>query len=145
MFICECASYTYMCPHTYTHAYLHMAHIHVHTHPKFGLKSLAVHIALIPVALILDFLLRKPLSMIALPGMSWNNPYHTLGRFCPPLCDSGETQILCIFAIFKRWFVSLFLKPGSCLPKPSWNWRSSWVSFLNVEAMSPGYVSNVFI
>lgn len=146
MFICECATYTHI--HVPTHIYtcilIHGTHTCAHTYkvwfkksscsccsnscgPNFGLSPSETPFH--------DCIARNALEQ----------PYHTLGRFCPPLCDSGETQILGIFALFERWFISLFLKPGSCLPKPSLNWWSSWVSFVNVEVMSPGYVSNVFI
>lgn len=112
MFTCDCASVhnTYMCTHIYIYT-------HVHTHSKFGLKSLAVHIALIPVALMFGVPLVDPLSTIALPGMPWNNPgIDTLGRLCHPLCDSGKTPALCILAAVGEagWLVGLFVNPGSC-------------------------------
>lgn len=86
------------------------------THTKFGLKSLAVRIALVPVALMFGISLVDSLSTIVLPGMPWNNPtIASLGRVCHPLYDSGKTQTLCNFAVVGDMgcLFHLFVKPGS--------------------------------
>lgn len=148
MFICECASYTYMCPHTYTHAYLYMAHIHVHTHTKFGLKSLAVHVALIPVALILGFLLRKPLSMIALPGMPWNNPTIHWEDFVL-LCVILVKLKFSVFLLFLRDGLFLyFLSQGLAYPSHPWTGNlpglALWIWRLWAQAMFQMYLYGLY-
>jgi hypothetical protein len=76
-----------------------MTYIHVHTHTKFGVKSLAVHIALIPMALIWGFLLRK------------QTPFHdciTRNALEQPYCTCRADFVLLCVILLKLKF-SVFL------------------------------------
>lgn len=114
----------------------------MYTHTKFGLKSPAVRVAFIPVALMFGIYLVYPLSTVLLPGMPWNSPtIDSLGKVCHSLYDSVRLKLSVFLLLLERQvvcFVCLLSQGPTALHKPSLNWESSCLTFLNVGTMSLG-------